>query len=74
MDTFTANSDWVTPAEMDWLEELVESPEVYVDDGTNLIAVNIMTATWEEHKRENNPIANLVIEYRYHYPRKRQRG
>jgi len=73
-DVFTANSDWVTPAEMDWLEELVESPEVYYDDGTNLIAVNIITATWEQHKRENTPLANLVIEYKYSYERKRQRG
>lgn len=41
----TANSDWLLQEEADWLEQLFYSPNVYVQDGFNMIPVVITTST-----------------------------
>ena len=43
-ENFTANSDWLTQEEADWLEQLFYSPNVYIQDGTNMLPIVVTTA------------------------------
>ena len=74
-DTITVNSDWISEAESTWLEELITSPTVYVDDATDgLIPITITSTAHEHRKVENDKVFNLVLTFEYSYNRKRQRG
>lgn len=72
-DKISIQSDWVSEAEMEWLEELLTSPDVYLDDGTNLIPINITNSTHEKKKQVNDKLFNLTIDYTLSYDRYRQR-
>lgn len=72
-DKVMLESDWVTEAQLIWLEELVTSPDVYYDDGTALIPINITTSSFERKKQVNKHLFNLQIEYTLSYDRYRQR-
>jgi hypothetical protein len=41
VQSITVNSDWLTDAQMENMRELISSPDIYIEDGTDLIAVNI---------------------------------
>lgn len=72
-DKISIQSDWVTEAEMEWLEELITSPDVYLDNGTALIPINITNPTFERKKDVNDKLFNLSLEYTLSYDRYRQR-
>jgi hypothetical protein len=73
-DNIKVFSDWITEDEMEWLEELITSPVVYLDDATNgLIAVNILNSTHEFKQEIQDKLFNLEIEFEYNYERTRQR-
>ena len=61
------NSDWLTDAEFEWLQELITSPMVYsVEDGA-LVPVEINTNTYEVRKSVNDGASQLVIDMEYGY-------
>ena len=73
-DNIMVESDWVTESTLDWLEELVTSPEVYVDDATyGLVAVNISNANHVFKQEVNDKVFNLKLDFKYSYNRFRQR-
>ena len=72
-DKITLESDWVTEAQMIWLEELLTSPDVYLENGTSLIPINITNTSFERKKQVNKHLFNLQIEYTFSYDRYRQR-
>jgi hypothetical protein len=47
---YELQSNWVTLDDQDYLSGLIESPEVYIDDGTNFIACNVVSPTSYETK------------------------
>ena len=61
---FTANSDWLTQAQADWLEGLFISPNVYIQDGTNWLPV-IITDT--EFTSKTNPRTQKLFKYTVNY-------
>lgn len=72
-DKFTVQSDWVREDVMEWLEELITSPDVYYDDGTSLIPVNISNPSFERKLEVNEKLFNLQLDYTLSYDRYRQR-
>jgi len=46
-ETRVAESDWLTTEEADWLRELVESPNVYIQSGTDFLPVVMDTANFD---------------------------
>jgi len=74
-DTITVNSDWITDAEANWLEEMFTSPAVYLErSDRSLVAVNIDTNSFEIQKKQNDKIINIQLDFSYAYDRYRQRG
>ena len=51
-ETRTAESDYLTQEEADWLRELVESPNVFVQSGTDFLPIVIETA---DYSYKTNP-------------------
>ena len=72
-DKVSIQSDWVTEQQLAWLEQLVTSPDVRLDDGTYLIPINITNTTFEKKKVVNEKLFNLQLEYTLSYDRYRQR-
>jgi len=72
-DKISIQSDWVTESQLAWLEQLVTSPDVRLDDGTYLIPINITNTSFEKKKVVNEKLFNLQLEYTLSYDRYRQR-
>jgi hypothetical protein len=72
-DRIIVQSDWVNETTLAWLEELVYSPEVYLDDPTyGFVAVNIMNTSFDKKQTKNEKLFNLSLEFTYGYTRRRQ--
>lgn len=63
-ETYTAQTDWLTTEEVDWLIELFQSPSVFIQDGDNFIPV-IITNTSADKK--TNPRGQKLFTYRIEY-------
>ena len=63
-NTYTAETDWLTQEQADWLFELFESPSVYVQDGNNFVGVVITNAN-EQYK--TNPRGQKVFKFTIRY-------
>ena len=72
-DKISIQSDWVTEEQLAWLEQLVTSPDVRLDDGLYLIPINITNTSFEKKKVVNEKLFNLQLEYTLSYDRYRQR-
>lgn len=78
-DTITLKSDFISEAENDWLKQLIESPEIYLEwtDETgaqNYKAVeSIIGTSWVEKQTENDKLFNLEVEIKMSHKNYRQR-
>lgn len=72
-DSYSVESDWITEEQSIWLEELITSPDVYIDNGTELIPIVVLNGTYERKRTVNEKLFNLRLEYKYSYERYRQR-
>jgi hypothetical protein len=63
-ENFTANSDWLTQAEADYLEPLFYSPNVYIQDGFNMVPVII---TDSQFTSKRNPRTQKNFQYTINY-------
>lgn len=73
-DTITIVSDWITEAESDWLEELLTSPDVYVEKSGVNVPINIVASSYERKQQATAKTINITLEYTYSYNRYRQRA
>lgn len=72
-DAFTINSDWITEDQSIWLAQLVDSPDVFIYDGSDLVSVNIIDSSYETRYEASQQLFNLTVTYKLSYNRKRQR-
>jgi len=74
-ETIKLMSDWITEEEDAWLLELIESPEIYLQNGNDLIAVsNIKTTSHTKKKDARDKLFRLDVELELGYDNYRQRG
>ena len=68
-------SDWISEEESEWLRELVESPEIYLQTDKGLEAIsNIAAKTYENKTDVKDKLFNLEVEIEFGYDNYRQRG
>ena len=60
-ETLILNSDFLTDSEYLWLEQLVESPLVYLQDGAYFIPVTIKESNYEPKKAVVDQLTSLNI-------------
>lgn len=68
------NSNWITDTEAGWLEQLMTSPDIYVEVGTQLQAVNITDTSYTQKKTVNDQLFNLTVTIEKSFLKHRQRG
>lgn len=67
-------SDWLSEDEHEWLQELITSPEIYLDDSTHgLIAVTCTVNKIDVKTSLQDKLFNLEIDLDYSFNRFRQR-
>ena len=72
--TQVLNSNWITDTEAGWLEQLLTSPDVYMEVGTQLQAVNITDSSYTQKKTVNDQLFNLTVTIEKSFLKQRQRG
>lgn len=72
-EKLTLFSNWITDTESIWLRELIESPVVYIYDGSILRSCNVTNNTYEEKKWLNDKMFNLQLDLEFAFVDKVQR-
>lgn len=72
-DKITVKSDYLSSGDIAWLEELVTSPDVYVERNGKAVPVTIIDSSFERHNGEDKKLFNLSIDFKFSYKRNRQR-
>lgn len=72
-EKLTLFSNWITDTESVWLRELIESPVVYIWDGSILRSCNVTNNTYEEKKWINDKMFNLQLDLEFAFVDKVQR-
>lgn len=73
-ETIKIKSDWLTDLEIEMLKELVESPEIYLDDSVHgLVSVTCSVSKFDTKTVLNDKLFNLEIDVKYSFDRYRQR-
>ena len=73
-DGLKLSTDWLTDASFAQLEQLITSPEVYIQDSVEgLICVSITDTRYEKKTALNDKMIRLEISVEYGYDRYRQR-
>lgn len=71
--TIKLHSDWINENQSVWLEELLTSPEIYVDDVTSgLLPINITDTKYIQRQHLTDKIFNLEINIQYTFNEIRQ--
>lgn len=60
--TYRLISDWLSYVDYLWVKQLIASPEVYLERGSNFLPVQIGTNTWSEKKRYADKTYNLELD------------
>lgn len=63
--SFRLQSDYINQTDYTWLNELIGSPEVYLENGGYHYPVQIKTANWDEKIRAADKMFNLQLEVGY---------
>lgn len=72
-DSVTVNSDIMSDAEYLFMKELIESPQVWVLDGSDLLPVTITDNTYVLNKKVNSKLFNFSFTFKYSSALKLQR-
>ncbi len=73
--TETVFSNWLRDEELEWLEELYTSPEVYlIEDTTNMMPINIVDESVTLGNKNNYGLKSYSITYKHSNDRVIQRG
>lgn len=70
----TINTDYLTEDESLWMEDLATSPDVYIEEGNELIAVNIDPRRIQRKTSLNDKLMQYTFELNYAIKNRRQRG
>lgn len=70
----TVNTDYLSEAESIWLEDLVTSPSLYIEENNELIAVNIDERSVTKKTTLNDKLMQYTFQINYSIKNRRQRG
>ena len=70
-DTYSIDTDYITKETADWLEELLESPEVYLQEGSDFVPIVLTNSSYEHNNSTSrNKLFQYTIEWVYANPRR----
>ena len=59
--TIKLNSDWINENQSVWLEELMTSPEIYLEEESDCVPVNIIETKYTQRQHKTDKIFNLEV-------------
>lgn len=69
-DTYSIDTDYIDKQTANWLEELLESPEVFIQEGSDFVPIVITNNTYDHNNSTSrNKLFNYTIEWVYANPR-----
>lgn len=70
------NTDWMTPEEVEYHRDLMDSPVIYFDfgSGQDYLRVVLVTDTYIINNRYNEKLFNISVEFEYAHKNTRQLG
>ena len=66
-DTYTLQSDWLTDAEFSWLQEMVYSPECWMELSGALVPIIVQTNTYTVRTRNNDQLQTITVDVQIAY-------
>jgi len=66
-DTYNLQSDWLSDAEFSWLQEMVYSPECWIELSGALVPVVVQTNTYNIMKRINDRLQAITVDVQVGY-------
>ena len=70
-DTYSIDTDYITEETANWLEELLESPEVYLQEGSDFVPIVLTNSSYEHNNSTSrNKLFQYTIEWVYANPRR----
>lgn len=71
--TIRLNSDWITESQSTWLEELLTSPDIRMEDSSsNLIPMILLETNYTHRQHKTDKIFNIQISMQYTFINTRQ--
>jgi len=70
----TVNTDYLTEEESLWMEDLITSPNAYIEESNELIAVNLDARKIQRKTSLNDKLMQYTFELSYSIKNRRQRG
>jgi len=70
-DTYSIDTDYIDKETANWLEELLESPEVYLQEGSDFVPIVLTNSSYEHNNSTSrNKLFQYTIEWVYANPRR----
>lgn len=70
-DSYSIDTDYLNKEMSNWLEELIESPEVYIQEGSNFVPIVLTNSTYQHNNSTSrNKLFQYTIEWVYANPRR----
>jgi hypothetical protein len=66
-DTYTLQSDWLTDLEFAWLQEMVYSPECWMELSGALVPIIVQTNTYTVRTRNNDQLQTITVDVQIAY-------
>jgi hypothetical protein len=66
-DTYNLQSDWLSDAEFSWLQEMIYSPECWIELSGALVPVVVQTNTYNIMKRINDRLQAITVDVQVGY-------
>ena len=66
-DTYTLQSDWLTDVEFSWLQEMVYSPECWIELSGALVPIIVQTNTYTIRTRNNDQLQTITVDVQIAY-------
>jgi hypothetical protein len=73
MPKMKLTSDWIDAQTFNWLLELIDSPEIYLYENGERIAVQNIEGNWEEKRTNVDMLFNLEVNLEFSMDNYRQR-
>lgn len=74
-EVITCTSDWLSESQVSMVVDMLNSPNVYIQDSNNnYVSVNITTNSYEVKKKVNEKLLNYTLSFEYSNTNTNQRG
>jgi len=61
----TLSSNWISEAESEWLKDILSSQDIYIEEGGEYIAVNLVDSSYDVKQEKLDELFQLELKFKY---------